>query len=215
LIIVGFAFGQKNVKTSTQYVTGNPASLLALAKEEDEEGVGIIYVTLNYRVSNLVLIYGTILNNQKGGAFGFLSGPNLQTNGTANAGLLDQRLALEWVQRNIHLFGGDRDRVTVFGQSAGAGSIMHQITAYGGLRGKVPFQQAILQSPGFQPYPGNWQQDQVLQSYLAALNVTTRTSWAGHHTANLHFHRLSMVHLCLLYPAIFFFMVVLIRASVS
>jgi len=173
LIILGFAFGQKNVKTSTQYVTGNPAGLLALAKEEDEEGVGIIYVTLNYRVSNLVLIYGTVLNNRKGGAFGFLSGPNLQTNGTANAGLLDQRLALEWVQRNIHLFGGDRDRVTVFGQSAGAGSIMHQITAYGGLRGKVPFQQAILQSPGFQPYPGNWQQDQVLQSYLAALNVTT------------------------------------------
>ena len=173
LIIVGFAFGQKNVKTSTQYVTGNPAGLLARAKEEDEEGVGVIYVTLNYRVSDLVLIYGTMLNSQKGGAFGFLSGPNLQTNGTANAGLLDQRLALEWVQRNIHLFGGDCDRVTVFGQSAGAGSIMHQITAYGGLRGKVPFQKAILQSPGFQPYPGNWQQDQVLQSYLTALNVTT------------------------------------------
>jgi len=71
LIIVGFAFGQKNVKASTQYVTGNPAGLLARAKEEDEEGVGIIYVTLNYRVSNPVLIYGTMLNNKRAALSGF------------------------------------------------------------------------------------------------------------------------------------------------
>ena len=50
---------------------------------------------------------------------------------------------------------------------------MHQITAYGGLKGKVPFQQAILQSPGFQPYPGNYQQTTLLHEYLSALNVST------------------------------------------
>ena len=50
---------------------------------------------------------------------------------------------------------------------------MHQITAYGGAKGKVPFQQAILQSPGFQPCPGSWQQDQLLQEYLQSLNVST------------------------------------------
>jgi carboxylesterase type B len=113
------------------------------------------------------------LTVQQGGAFGFLSGPTLEASGTPNAGLLDQRLALEWVQKYIHLFGGDPNRVTVFGQSAGAGSIMHQITAYGGLGSQAPFQQAILQSPGFKPSPGREEQENLTQRYLALLNVSS------------------------------------------
>lgn len=97
---------------------------------------GIIYVAINYRL----------------GAFGWMAGSSLQTDGVANAGLLDQRRALHFVQDNIAKFGGDPTRITVFGESAGGGSIEHQITAYGGER-PAPFQQAIVQSPGFIPKP--------------------------------------------------------------
>ena len=107
------------------------------------------------------------------GVFGWAAGPTLQADGIANAGLYDQRLALQWVQDNIHLFGGDKDRVTVMGESAGGGSILHQITAFGGLAGKAPFQQAILQSPGVFPVTSPLQQEQAFQTYLASLNITT------------------------------------------
>jgi carboxylesterase type B len=77
--------------------------------------------------------------------------------------LWDQRLALEWVKKYIYLFGGDPHRITVLGQSAGGGSIMHQITAFGGLKGNVPFHQAILQSPGFVPLKSNAQIEAIFQ----------------------------------------------------
>lgn len=48
--------------------------------------------------------------NYRLGAFGWLSGPTFQEDGTANAGLYDQRFALEWVQKHIYKFGGDPNR---------------------------------------------------------------------------------------------------------
>ena len=57
------------------------------------------------------------------------------------------------------------------GESAGGGSVMHQITAYGGSRGKVPFHQAIVQSPGFQPMPSSKGQEAVFQKFLKDANV--------------------------------------------
>jgi para-nitrobenzyl esterase len=72
---------------------------------------GVVVVTLNYRV----------------GALGFLVYPELTKesdhHSSGNYGLLDQIAALQWVQRNIAAFGGDPDRVTIFGQSAGAISV--------------------------------------------------------------------------------------------
>ncbi|WP_037607078.1 carboxylesterase/lipase family protein [Streptacidiphilus rugosus] len=64
---------------------------------------GVVLVTFNYRVG----LEG----------FGWFEGA------PANRGLLDQVAALEWVRDEIRAFGGDPDRVTVFGQSAGAGSV--------------------------------------------------------------------------------------------
>ncbi|KAI9694223.1 MAG: hypothetical protein M1820_009122 [Bogoriella megaspora] len=134
--------------------SGDASGLIARSRTGTN---GVVFVELNYRL----------------GAFGWSSGPSLQANGSANAGLLDQRFALEWVQKHISKFGGDPERVTIIGESAGGGSVMHQITAYGGLKGPVPFQQAIPQSPGFQPTTSNFQQEETLQAFLQLLNVST------------------------------------------
>ena len=75
---------------------------------------GIVVVTVNYRV----------------GALGFLTHPQItkeQPDAPANFGNLDQQAGLRWVQRNIAAFGGDPEKVTIAGQSAGGGSVMSQL----------------------------------------------------------------------------------------
>lgn len=72
---------------------------------------GVVFVNINYRV----------------GAFGYLATSALSQESelgvSGNYGLLDQVVALQWVQDNISQFGGDSENVTVMGQSAGAGSV--------------------------------------------------------------------------------------------
>ncbi len=72
---------------------------------------GVVVVTLNYRL----------------GPLGFFVHPAIESEapgGAVNFGLLDQIAALQWVQRNIAAFGGDPGNVTLFGQSAGAQSVL-------------------------------------------------------------------------------------------
>ncbi|MFC5745554.1 carboxylesterase/lipase family protein [Actinomadura rugatobispora] len=89
-------------------------------------GAGVVVVTFNYRVGFE--------------GFGTLAGA------PANRGLLDQVAALRWVRDNIAAFGGDPDAVTVFGESAGAGSIA-SLLAMPSARGL--FRRAVAQSvPG-------------------------------------------------------------------
>ncbi|CAK7230159.1 hypothetical protein SBRCBS47491_007491 [Sporothrix bragantina] len=64
------------------------------------------------------------------GAFGFLASNEVRDRGQLNAGLLDQRAAFQWVQQHIDKFGGDPSRVTLAGESAGAGSVLlHSVAA--------------------------------------------------------------------------------------
>jgi len=97
----------------------------------------VIVVTINYRL----------------GALGFLAQGALDSEGHAagNYGLMDQQQALKWVRKNIGVFGGDRNRVTIFGQSSGGDSVMYNLASptAAGL-----FQRAIAESQavGFQDY---------------------------------------------------------------
>ncbi|MDH3352105.1 MAG: carboxylesterase family protein [Gammaproteobacteria bacterium] len=78
------------------------------------------------------------------GAFGFLSHPELSRDGAlANFGLWDIVASLQWVRQNIRQFGGDPDRITVFGESAGAEDILALMFAEAA---RPLFDRAILQS---------------------------------------------------------------------
>lgn len=91
------------------------------------------------------------------GAFGFLSsGDMVSQGGTPNAGLYDMHLSLEWVQDHIGSFGGDNRRVTISGESAGAGAVMLMSMANGGGEGVSLFNNAIVASPYL---PMQWDHD--------------------------------------------------------
>ena len=98
---------------------------------------GIVVVTLAYRLN----------------IFGFMCHPEItkeNPSAPANFGLLDQRMAMQWVKDNIAAFGGDPDNITLGGQSAGGGSVLNQIL-YGH---KGLFKRAVCHSGMFQ-MPGN------------------------------------------------------------
>lgn len=84
----------------------------------------VVVVTINHRLN----------------VFGFLSNG---TKSSGNFGLWDMRMALQWVHENIGAFGGDSDKVTLFGNSAGGAAVMYQ-AMYPGNKGL--FQRVIAQS---------------------------------------------------------------------
>lgn len=92
---------------------------------------GAILVTVNYRV----------------GVLGYMAHPALTAmdGHSGNYGLMDQIFALKWVKENIVAFGGDPENVTIFGQSAGGGSVQSIMTSP---LARGLFRRAIIQSAG-------------------------------------------------------------------
>ncbi|RDL38909.1 Carboxylic ester hydrolase [Venustampulla echinocandica] len=86
--------------------------------------------------------------NYRCGPYGFLASKEVKADGALNAGLLDQRKVLQWVQKHIHLFGGDPKHVTIAGGSAGGASVKLHLTAYGG-RDDNLFHAAAAESQSF------------------------------------------------------------------
>lgn len=89
----------------------------------------VVFVSFNYRVN----------------LFGFFSHPAIdaEDHAVGNYGIMDQQAALKWVACNIAAFGGDPDNVTIFGQSAGGGSVLAHLASplSAGL-----FHKAVIQS---------------------------------------------------------------------
>ncbi|KAL0071681.1 hypothetical protein AAF712_001538 [Marasmius tenuissimus] len=106
---------------------------------------GVIVVTIQYRL----------------GVFGFLAGSEVHSNGSLNAGLcmlfelfydpdvvrkVDQNFALRWVNKHISKFGGDPEQVTIWGESAGAGSVLQHVVAEDGQTSPQLFRGIIANS---------------------------------------------------------------------
>lgn len=116
----------------------NGSSSLPLYGGEGFGRRGLVFVSIAYRL----------------GALGFLAHPDLTRESphhtSGNYGLMDQIAALEWIQRNIHAFGGDPSRVTVAGQSSGSMAVSILMASP---RAKELFHGAIGQSGGlFEPW---------------------------------------------------------------
>ncbi|KAG6375166.1 Carboxylesterase [Boletus reticuloceps] len=99
----------------------------------------LIVVTIQYRL----------------GLFGFLAGEAVKRGGTLNAGLLDQNYALQWVQTHIATFGGDPTKVSIWGISAGGGSVLQHVVAHGG-HTHTPLFRAAITSSTFLPSQYNY-----------------------------------------------------------
>lgn len=128
----------------------------SLVEKSVNQGTPVVFVSINYRV--LIM--------------GFPSGDEPHNLGIENLGLLDQRLAFAWVQENIAAFGGDPEKVTIMGESAGGTGILQHLVAYGG-RDDHLFRAAIVESGSFYDVPCNWNITATREAnYQSFLNAT-------------------------------------------
>lgn len=113
------------------YILGGTVDPLYDGKYLVADNPDIVLVTINYRVG----LMGFIDFSHVPGGEAFPDAPYL--------GILDQQMAMRWVQQNIEAFGGDPKNVTIFGESAGGGSVSCHLVAKGS---EGLFQHAIAMS---------------------------------------------------------------------
>lgn len=136
----------------------NGSFLVQQSKEMDSQ---IIFASFNYRL----------------GVFGLFPGSLDERDGITNVLLHDQRQALQYLQDNAAAFGGDPDKVTLMGESAGTGSIGFHLFAYDG-RDDGLFHAAIAQSGGpFSVYalPDTAKREEDFQKILSLTNCGNST----------------------------------------
>ncbi len=118
-------------------------------------GRDMVVVAPNYRVGALGYLY-----------LGHLLGGKYASSG--NLGLMDLILALKWVQKNIAYFGGDPDRVTIVGQSAGAKSVINLLAAP---EARNLFHGAVAMSGGLQSIKSIQTEIKLTKNFLHALEL--------------------------------------------
>ncbi|KAJ4358621.1 uncharacterized protein N0V89_003205 [Didymosphaeria variabile] len=126
LPVVVWVAGGGVVKGNANDPHFDPEKLLTLGVEI---GKPVIWVSFEYRLT----------------IFGFARLPSLKEDGSLNNGMRDQREAMQWVKDHVEAFGGDPERITAYGLSAGGTMTSLQLVSYGGEKG-VPFTQAWVMS---------------------------------------------------------------------
>ncbi|KAH0525156.1 hypothetical protein TsFJ059_007559 [Trichoderma semiorbis] len=135
LPVLFYIFGGGFMIGGTSVSINNPTKFV---QASIELGKPFIFAAVNYRVAG----------------WGFMPGSEILREGSANAGLLDQRMGLEWVADNIEAFGGDPSKVTIWGQSSGSISVFDQLVLYDGdniYNGNPLFRAAIMNSGSVTP----------------------------------------------------------------
>ncbi|CZR67950.1 related to triacylglycerol lipase V precursor [Phialocephala subalpina] len=144
------------VQGSSQNPRYNLSFIVQHSVETEHPFIG---VSINYRLQSWGFLFSREIKDQKVG----------------NLGLRDQRAALNWVQENIASFGGDPSKVTIWGESAGAGSVGAQLIAYGG-RDDGLFRAAIAQSGSslsFSRYPSSSDYQAVYDNITATTGCSS------------------------------------------
>ncbi len=141
-----------------EFKTGSAADRYYTGDNLAEDGV--VVVNVNYRLGPQgFLVTDDLREESLDGAVG-------------NYGFLDQQLALEWISANIAAFGGDPNRITIFGESAGGASVCGHLAAS---TSKGLFHQAIVQSSGgctgFRPVEVALEEGTALLAELACPDV--------------------------------------------